>query len=125
MGEQPVESPYGHPEKQMRAATAAALAQVHGMGSGLGFGVNGGRTGPGGRLGPARRNMDWTDTPEDVFFMATDNTSILISNKKVRRGMTTQEIRRAARKPWRRLQIHELAEQRHAAALALTRGAPK
>ena len=44
------------------------------MGSGLGFGVNGGRSGPGGRLGPARRNMDWTDTPEDVFFMATDNT---------------------------------------------------
>ena len=48
--------------------------QVHGMGSGLGIGVNGGRSGPGGRLGPARRNMDWTDTPEDVFFMATDNT---------------------------------------------------
>ena len=58
----------------MRAATAAALAQVHGMGSGLGLGDNGGQMAPGGRLGPARRNMDWTDTPKDIFFMATDNT---------------------------------------------------
>jgi len=123
--EQPAESPYVQPEKQMRAATAAALAQVHGMGSSLGFGANGSRAAPGGRLGPAMRNMDWTDTPKDVFFMATDNTSILISSKKVRRGMTTQEIRRAARKPWRRLAIHDLAEQRRAAALAAARDAPK
>ena len=39
--------------------------------------------------------------------------------------MTTQEIRRAARKPWRRLAIHDLAEQRRAAALAAARDAPK
>uniref|UniRef100_A0A1B6FNZ1 Metastasis-associated protein MTA3 n=1 Tax=Cuerna arida TaxID=1464854 RepID=A0A1B6FNZ1_9HEMI len=41
--------------------------------------------------------ISWMDAPDDVYFRSTDAT------KKVRRQLTAVELRRAARKPWRKL----------------------
>lgn len=41
--------------------------------------------------------ISWVDAPDDVFFIATATT------KQVRRQLPASELRRGARKPWRRV----------------------
>nr|QVX32612.1 MTA1/2/3 [Platynereis dumerilii] len=58
--------------------------------------------GRGGRTPMARSRkggMSWIDAPDDVYFVATDAT------KKIRKQLTPQDFRRAARKPWRKLNV--------------------
>lgn len=43
--------------------------------------------------------ISWMDAPDDVYFRSTDGT------KKMRRQLTGMELRRAARKPWRKLNV--------------------
>lgn len=48
------------------------------------------------RTGSGRKQViSWMDAPDDVYFRATDGS------KKVRRQVTSSDLRRAARKPWR------------------------
>ncbi|XP_049778360.1 metastasis-associated protein MTA3 isoform X1 [Schistocerca nitens] len=50
------------------------------------------------RSGSGRKQVtSWTDAPDDVYFRSTEGT------KKMRRQLTGTELRRAARKPWRKL----------------------
>nr|CAD7198777.1 unnamed protein product [Timema douglasi] len=50
------------------------------------------------RSGSGRKQViSWMDAPDDVYFRSTDGT------KKMRRQLTGTELRRAARKPWRKL----------------------
>jgi len=49
--------------------------------------------------GRVKQLPTWMDAPDDLFFHSTQVT------KKLRRQLATQEIRRAARKPWRILTI--------------------
>ncbi|RZF33886.1 hypothetical protein LSTR_LSTR009910 [Laodelphax striatellus] len=70
-----------------------------GGGSG-GVGASGG--GVKGRVATMSRSgrkqvISWMDAPDDVYFRSTDAT------KKIRRQLTAVELRRAARKPWRKL----------------------
>ncbi|XP_075222667.1 metastasis associated 1-like isoform X2 [Lycorma delicatula] len=48
--------------------------------------------------------ISWMDAPDDVYFRSTDAT------KKVRRQLTGIELRRAARKPWRKLNAKGLED---------------
>lgn len=49
------------------------------------------------RTGRKQGWISWMDAPDDVYFRATD------LNKKMRRQLSGIELRRAARKPWRKL----------------------
>ncbi|XP_055696703.1 metastasis-associated protein MTA3 isoform X1 [Lutzomyia longipalpis] len=52
------------------------------------------------RTGSGRKQViSWMDAPDDVYFRATD------ASKRARRGLSLSELRRAARKPWRSLQV--------------------
>ncbi|XP_013387992.1 metastasis-associated protein MTA3 [Lingula anatina] len=46
----------------------------------------------------ATRKLNWVDAPDDVFFLATDNT------RRLRKQLNGTEFRKAARKPWRVLE---------------------
>lgn len=46
-----------------------------------------------------RHLLNWVEAPDDVYFHATDNT------RKVRKQLTGIEMRKIARKPWRRLNV--------------------
>jgi len=59
--------------------------------------LNGKSKGVGMRSGGRKQVISWMDAPDDVYFRANDTT------KKLRRQMTSSELRRMARKPWRRL----------------------
>ncbi|KAL7296490.1 hypothetical protein TKK_0009931 [Trichogramma kaykai] len=49
------------------------------------------------RSNARKQVMSWMDAPDDLYFRATDQT------KKARRNLSLIELRRAARKPWRKL----------------------
>ncbi|XP_066594066.1 metastasis-associated protein MTA3 isoform X3 [Prorops nasuta] len=49
------------------------------------------------RSNARKQVISWMDAPDDVYFRATDQT------KRLRRTLSSVELRRAARKPWRRL----------------------
>ncbi|KAG8226859.1 hypothetical protein J437_LFUL006568 [Ladona fulva] len=52
------------------------------------------------RMGGGRKQViSWMDAPDDVYFRATE------ASKKMRRQLTATDIRRAARKPWRKLSV--------------------
>ncbi|XP_011500934.1 PREDICTED: metastasis-associated protein MTA3 isoform X2 [Ceratosolen solmsi marchali] len=51
------------------------------------------------RSNARKQVMSWMDAPDDVYFRATDQT------KRIRRSLSSIELRRAARKPWRRLNV--------------------
>ncbi|XP_032818743.2 metastasis-associated protein MTA1-like isoform X2 [Petromyzon marinus] len=57
---------------------------------------------PGGMSLVKRRRMNWIDAPDDVFFMATDET------RKVRKLLPSLEMKRAARRPYRRITVKPL-----------------
>ncbi|XP_054154293.1 metastasis-associated protein MTA3-like [Oppia nitens] len=48
------------------------------------------------RVGGRKQMISWVDAPDDVYFVATDST------RKLRRQLNPGELRRAARRPWRR-----------------------
>lgn len=57
------------------------------------------------RSGSGRKQViSWMDAPDDVYFRSTDGT------KKMRRQLTGTELRRAARKPWRKLNVRGMDE---------------
>ncbi|XP_011305751.1 metastasis-associated protein MTA3 isoform X2 [Fopius arisanus] len=61
------------------------------------------------RSNARKQVISWMDAPDDVYFRASDQT------KRLRRTLSSAELRRAARKPWRRLPvpaIHPLPTQR-------------
>ncbi|XP_046628372.1 metastasis-associated protein MTA3 isoform X2 [Neodiprion virginianus] len=49
------------------------------------------------RSNARKQVISWMDAPDDVYFRASDQA------KRVRRTLSSVELRRAARKPWRRL----------------------
>lgn len=50
-------------------------------------------------IGRGRKNVSsWMDTPDDVYFVATDAT------RKLRKQLNNPDFKKAARKPWRKLQ---------------------
>ncbi|XP_076666322.1 metastasis associated 1-like isoform X2 [Andrena cerasifolii] len=49
------------------------------------------------RSNARKQVISWMDAPDDVYFRASDQT------KRLRRTLSSVELRRAARKPWRRL----------------------
>lgn len=50
------------------------------------------------RVGGGRKQMiSWVDAPDDVFFVANSAT------KQIRRQLPPSELRKGARKPWRRV----------------------
>ncbi|XP_074105178.1 metastasis associated 1-like isoform X3 [Cotesia typhae] len=51
------------------------------------------------RSNARKQVMTWSDAPDDVYFRATDLT------KRQRRSLSSVELRRAARKPWRKLSV--------------------
>ncbi|XP_046402651.1 metastasis-associated protein MTA3 isoform X3 [Ischnura elegans] len=52
------------------------------------------------RMGGGRKQViSWMDAPDDVYFRATE------ASKKMRRQLSATDIRRAARKPWRKLSV--------------------
>ncbi|KAK6639698.1 hypothetical protein RUM43_007973 [Polyplax serrata] len=52
------------------------------------------------RTGTARKGViSWMDAPDDVYFRSTANS------RKMRRQLTAQELRRASRKPWRKIAV--------------------
>ncbi|XP_011880594.1 PREDICTED: metastasis-associated protein MTA3 isoform X1 [Vollenhovia emeryi] len=51
------------------------------------------------RSNARKQVMSWMDAPDDVYFRATEQI------KRVRRTMASVELRRAARKPWRRMSL--------------------
>ncbi|KAG9480919.1 hypothetical protein GDO78_010277 [Eleutherodactylus coqui] len=54
----------------------------------------------GGCLPPVkRRQMNWIDAPDDVFYMATEET------RKARKLLSSSETKRAARRPYRHIVI--------------------
>ncbi|KAM8920886.1 metastasis-associated protein MTA1 isoform 2-T2 [Pelodytes ibericus] len=48
-----------------------------------------------------RRRMNWIDAPDDVFYMATEET------RKVRKLLSSSETKRAARRPYRHIVIRQ------------------
>ncbi|XP_069673256.1 metastasis-associated protein MTA3 isoform X3 [Periplaneta americana] len=57
------------------------------------------------RSGSGRKQViSWMDAPDDVYFRSTEGT------KRMRRQLTGTELRRAARKPWRKLNIRGMDE---------------
>ncbi|XP_045592357.1 metastasis-associated protein MTA3 isoform X12 [Procambarus clarkii] len=55
------------------------------------------------RVGGRPRIISWMDAPDDVYFYATDTT------KKLRKSLTTNDLKRAARRPWKKIQEKELS----------------
>lgn len=55
--------------------------------------------GRGGKIGPRKQPLSRIDAPDDLYFIATEAT------RKLRKQMTQQELRRAAHKPWIRLNV--------------------
>ncbi|XP_058790957.1 metastasis-associated protein MTA3 isoform X2 [Phymastichus coffea] len=55
--------------------------------------------GPMSRSNARKQVMSWMDAPDDLYFRATEQT------KRIRKTLTAIELRRAARKPWRRLNV--------------------
>ncbi|KAK3879218.1 hypothetical protein Pcinc_016211 [Petrolisthes cinctipes] len=53
------------------------------------------------RVGGRPRIISWMDAPDDVYFYATDTT------KKLRKSLSTNDLKRAARRPWKRIQENE------------------
>lgn len=51
------------------------------------------------RSNARKQVISWMDAPDDVYFRATEQI------KRVRRTLASMELRRAARKPWRKLSI--------------------
>lgn len=51
------------------------------------------------RIGGRKQMISWVDAPDDVYFVATEPT------KKLRKQITIPELRRAARKPCRKLNL--------------------
>ncbi|XP_020283471.1 metastasis-associated protein MTA3 isoform X2 [Pseudomyrmex gracilis] len=51
------------------------------------------------RSNARKQVISWMDAPDDVYFRATEQI------KRARRNLSSMELRRAARKPWRRLSI--------------------
>ncbi|XP_018401179.1 PREDICTED: metastasis-associated protein MTA2 isoform X1 [Cyphomyrmex costatus] len=49
------------------------------------------------RSNARKQVMSWMDAPDDVYFRATEQI------KRARRALSSVELRRAARKPWRRM----------------------
>lgn len=43
--------------------------------------------------------ISWVDAPDDVYFQATEKT------RKLRKQLTSTELRKAARRPWRKLNV--------------------
>ncbi|XP_059476197.1 metastasis-associated protein MTA3 [Neocloeon triangulifer] len=52
-----------------------------------------------------QKRISWSDAPDDMYFHVTDNTKTHF--RKLRKQLTNSELRRAARKPWRRLRCNE------------------
>ncbi|XP_015122522.1 metastasis-associated protein MTA1-like [Diachasma alloeum] len=64
------------------------------------------------RSNARKQVISWMDAPDDVYFRASDQI------KRLRRTLSSIELRRSARKPWRRLPvpgIHPPPQQRAAA----------
>ncbi|XP_043930100.1 metastasis-associated protein MTA1 isoform X2 [Protopterus annectens] len=58
----------------------------------------------GGSMPPVkRRRMNWIDAPDDVFYMATDET------RKIRKLLSSSETKRAARRPYRPIAVTKTA----------------
>lgn len=56
----------------------------------------------GGSLPPVkRRRMNWIDAPDDVFYMATEET------RKVRKLLSSSETKRAARRPYKPIALRQ------------------
>ncbi|XP_023246764.1 metastasis-associated protein MTA3 [Copidosoma floridanum] len=55
--------------------------------------------GPMSRSNARKQLMSWMDAPDDVYFRSTEHI------KRMRKTMPSLDLRRAARKPWRRLSI--------------------
>ncbi|KAK8748743.1 hypothetical protein OTU49_015970 [Cherax quadricarinatus] len=55
------------------------------------------------RVGGRPRIISWMDAPDDVYFYATDTT------KKLRKSLTTNDLKRAARRPWKKIQEKDLS----------------
>ncbi|XP_068233085.1 metastasis-associated protein MTA1 isoform X7 [Palaemon carinicauda] len=53
------------------------------------------------RVGGRPRIISWMDAPDDVYFYATDLT------KKMRKSLTANDLKRAARQPWKKIQDKE------------------
>lgn len=53
------------------------------------------------RVGGRPRIISWMDAPDDVYFYATDTT------KKLRKSLSTNDLKRAARQPWKKIQEKE------------------
>ncbi|XP_044011912.1 metastasis-associated protein MTA3 isoform X2 [Aphidius gifuensis] len=51
------------------------------------------------RSNARKQVISWMDAPDDVYFRATEQT------KRLRRALSSVELRRSARKPWRRLPL--------------------
>ncbi|XP_033218387.1 uncharacterized protein LOC117173850 [Belonocnema kinseyi] len=86
------------------------------------------------RSNARKQVISWMDAPDDVYFRATDQTNVgnhsserkvsrrkvpytwMINCKRFRRTLTMGEIKKAARKPWRRLAtpVHAAHPQRSA-----------
>lgn len=49
------------------------------------------------RIGGRPRIISWMDAPDDVYFYANDTT------KKLRKSITTTDLKRAARRPWKNI----------------------
>ncbi|XP_074662716.1 metastasis-associated protein MTA3-like isoform X3 [Tubulanus polymorphus] len=46
---------------------------------------------------PQKKPVNWVDAPDDVYFVSTEAT------RKLRKQLTNQDFRRAARKPWMKI----------------------
>ncbi|XP_066967879.1 metastasis-associated protein MTA3 isoform X2 [Macrobrachium rosenbergii] len=53
------------------------------------------------RVGGRPRIISWMDAPDDVYFYATDLT------KKMRKSLSANDLKRAARQPWKKIQDKE------------------
>ncbi|XP_063873810.1 metastasis-associated protein MTA1-like isoform X6 [Scylla paramamosain] len=67
------------------------------------------------RVGGRPRIISWMDAPDDVYFYATDTT------KKLRKSLATNDLKRAARRPWKKIQEDSAMV---AAAVAMATMAP-
>ncbi|XP_077299742.1 metastasis associated 1-like [Arctopsyche grandis] len=102
----PAKRPNKHPQPMQRSTReqyAAMCARAQAAGQPLPKhifahvnGKPGGAAGGGGSRG-RRHVISWMDAPDDLYFRATEQTKVR------RRMLTSVELRRAARKPWRSL----------------------
>ncbi|XP_078248583.1 metastasis-associated protein MTA1 isoform X7 [Pogona vitticeps] len=59
----------------------------------------------GGTMFPVkRRRMNWIDAPDDVFYMATEET------RRIRKFLSSAEAKRAARRPYKPIVLHPLPD---------------